>query len=77
LEGLKNNNTKPFWKHIKSKRQDAGGIASLKNGSNLISDSKGKAELLLDQFKSVFTKTTETPYQRQGFKQKQTSPQLR
>jgi hypothetical protein len=25
----------------------------------LISDSKGKAELLLDQFKSVFTKTTD------------------
>jgi hypothetical protein len=44
--GLKNNKTKPFWKYIKSKRQDAGGIASLKNGSNLISDSKGKAELL-------------------------------
>ena len=59
MEGLKNNNTKPFWKYIKSKRQDAGGIASLKNGSNLISDSIGKAELLLDQFKSVFTKTTD------------------
>ena len=25
----------------------------------MISDSKGKAELLLDQFKSVFTKTTD------------------
>jgi hypothetical protein len=45
--------TKPFWKYIKSKRQDAGGIAPLKKGANLISDSKGKAELLLDQFKSI------------------------
>ena len=31
FEGLKNNNTKP-WKYIKSKRQDAGGIAPLKKG---------------------------------------------
>jgi len=59
FEGLKNNNTKPFWKYIKLKRQDAGGILPLKKGANLISDSKGKAELLLDQFKSVFTKTTD------------------
>jgi hypothetical protein len=59
FEGLKNNNTKPFWKYIKLKRRDAGGIAPLKKGANLISDSKGKAELLLDQFKSVFTKTTD------------------
>jgi hypothetical protein len=29
FEGIKNNNTKPFWKYIKSKRQDAGGIAPL------------------------------------------------
>ena len=28
-------------------------------GRNLINDSKGKAELLLDQFKSVFTKATD------------------
>ena len=59
FEGLKNNNTKTFWKYIKSKRQDAGGIAPLNKGANLISDSKGKVELLLDQFKSVFTKTTD------------------
>ena len=52
-------NDKPFWKYIKSKRQDARGIAPLKKGANLISDSKGKAELLLNQFKSVFTKTTD------------------
>jgi hypothetical protein len=49
----------PFWKYIKSKRQDAGGIASLEKGANIISDNKGKAELLFDQFKSAFTKTTD------------------
>jgi hypothetical protein len=38
--------------------QESGGIAPLKKGTNLISDSKGKAELLLNQFKSVFTKPT-------------------
>ncbi|MCS5550755.1 MAG: reverse transcriptase domain-containing protein [Gammaproteobacteria bacterium] len=58
IEGLNNNNTKPFWKYVKSKRQDSGGIAPLKKGTNLISDSKEKAELLLSQFKSVFTKET-------------------
>ncbi|CAG2186043.1 unnamed protein product [Mytilus edulis] len=60
FEGLNNNDTKPFWKYIKSKRQDSGGIAPLKKGTNLVSDSKGKAELLLEQFKSVFTITTDT-----------------
>jgi hypothetical protein len=47
---LMNNNTKPFWKYVKSKRQESGGIAPLKKGTVLISDSKGKAELLLNQF---------------------------
>ena len=58
IDGLNNSNTKPFWKYVKSKRQESGGIAPLKKGTNLISDSKGKAELLLNQFKSVFTKPT-------------------
>ena len=58
IDGLNNNNTKPFWKYVKSKRYESGGIAPLKKGTNLISDSKGKAELLLNQFKSVFTKPT-------------------
>ncbi|CAG2190614.1 unnamed protein product [Mytilus edulis] len=39
FEGLNNNDTKPFWKYIKSKRQDSGGIAPLKKGTNLVSDS--------------------------------------
>ena len=62
IDGL-NNNTKPFWKYVKSKRQESRGIAPLKKGTNLISDSKGKAELLLNQFKSVFTKPTNNDLQ--------------
>ena len=60
IEGLENNSTKPFWHYIKSKRQDSCGIAPLKKGTKLISDSKGKANLLIQQFKSVFTQTTDT-----------------
>ncbi|XP_063442405.1 uncharacterized protein LOC134722713 [Mytilus trossulus] len=60
FEGLNNNDTKPFWKYIKSKRQDSGGIAPLKRETSLVSDSKGKAELPLEQFKSVFKITTDT-----------------
>ena len=56
LEGLNNNNTKPFWKYVKSKKQDSFGIAPLKSGSIMISDSKGKADILIKQFQSVFTK---------------------
>jgi hypothetical protein len=29
IEGLNNNNTKPFWKYVKSKRQESGGLQSL------------------------------------------------
>ncbi|KAK3089266.1 hypothetical protein FSP39_002210 [Pinctada imbricata] len=60
MKGLENNNAKPFWRYVKSKRQDSCGIAPLKKGNNLINESRGKAELLLNQFKSVFTKTTDT-----------------
>jgi hypothetical protein len=60
IEGLENNSTKPFWRYIKSKRQDSCGIAPLKKGTQLISDNKGKANLLIQQFKSVFTQTTDT-----------------
>jgi hypothetical protein len=41
IDGL-NKNTKPFWKYVKSKHQESGGIAPLKKRTNLISDSKGK-----------------------------------
>ena len=55
-EGLENNNSKPFWRYIKSKRQDNIGTAPLKRKWTLFSDSKDKAQILVEQFRSVFTK---------------------
>jgi hypothetical protein len=55
-QGMKENNTKPFWRFVKSRRQDNIGVAPLKDGTSLISDTATKAKLLLRQFCSVFTK---------------------
>lgn len=57
-EGLENKNSKPFWNCVKSKKQDNIGTAPLKQHGNLITDSRMKADILVDQFESVFTKTT-------------------
>ena len=56
MEGLQNNNSKPFWKYVKSRKQDNIGVSSLKSNGQLVNDSKGKADILINQFKSVFTK---------------------
>ena len=53
---LKSNNTKPFWKYIKSKKNENIGISALSDDGNLYYDSKAKAEILNRQFQSVFTK---------------------
>ena len=58
-EGLRNNNTKPFWNYAKSKREDNIGIAPLKSKGKLVSNPKERAELLVDQFQSVFTKAVD------------------
>jgi len=55
LEGLENNGTKPFWSYIKARKQDNIGVALLKKNGVLINNSKDKAEILSDQFRSVFT----------------------
>ena len=60
-EGLKNNNNKPFWQYIKSRRQDNVGVAPLKENSILHSDSKSKARILINQFQSVFTPEDGSP----------------
>ena len=33
IDGLNNNNTKPFWEYVISKRQESGGIAPLRDRS--------------------------------------------
>ena len=45
-----------FWKYVKSKKEDNIGVSPLKSGNHLVTDGKGKAEKLIDQFQSVFTK---------------------
>ena len=49
-------NTRPFWRYAKTRRQDNTGVALLKKGTALFNDSTTKAKILLDQFRSVFTK---------------------
>ena len=46
---------KKFWSYIKNIRRDRVGIISLQSDGNPITNSLGKAELLNEQFKSVFT----------------------
>ena len=50
-------NSKKFWSFIKSKGQEWTGVAPLKNKMGFLqSDNKSKAEILNEQFQSVFTK---------------------
>jgi hypothetical protein len=35
LKGLKSNNTKPFWKYIKSRKNDNIGVSPLKSNGKL------------------------------------------
>ena len=47
---------KRFWSYIKSLKKDYASIGSLKHDGKLITDTIGKAEILNNQFQSVFTK---------------------
>jgi len=48
-------NPKRFWSFIKSRGQDASGVPTLKNKDGFLkSDTSSKANILNDQFKSVF-----------------------
>jgi hypothetical protein len=47
LEGVEKNNTKPFWKYVKSRKQDNIGVAPLKERGHLINNSKEKAQILI------------------------------
>ena len=52
---LEGGNAKPFWRYIKSLRQDSFGIPALRVGAQLFTSAQDKAKVLLDEFKSVFT----------------------
>ena len=53
--GLESGNNKPFWKYVKSQKQESFGICALKSNGNVITDSLSKAEILNSQFKYFFT----------------------
>lgn len=55
-QSMEEGNSKTFWSYVKAKRQDSCGIAPLMKDGNLYSLNKDKAEILNDQFTSVFTK---------------------
>ena len=60
-QGLDNNNSKPFWRFVKARKQDNIGVAPLKENGRLFSDSQNKAAILLKEFKSVYTKSSGKP----------------
>ena len=50
-------NPKQFWKYVSSKTKSKGKIVDLHNpDGNLVTDDRGKAEILNNHFASVFTK---------------------
>ena len=55
-KGLNENNSKPFLRYVKSRRQDNVGVSPLKKMGQLVNDSKEKAQILVEQFQSVFTR---------------------
>ena len=60
-ESLEQKKLKPFWRYIKSKRQDGNGVSPLKENGQLHLDSRRKAEILKNhQFCSVFTSEDNT-----------------
>ena len=55
-DNLEQNNTKLRFSYCKSKRQDNFGIAPLKSKGTLLTNAKSKANVLIKQFVSVFTR---------------------
>ena len=53
---LEGKNSKPFWKYVKAKKEENIGVSPLKSHGQLISDSEKKANILVNQFSSVFTR---------------------
>ena len=51
-----NENSKPFWSYIRSLRKDSNSIPSLQTNNTLAVTNQSKADALVKQFTSVFTK---------------------
>ena len=54
-DGLESNDSKPFWRYVKSNQQDSVGVSPLKSVGKLYAEAKDKADILNKQFQSVFT----------------------
>ena len=54
-DSLADGNLKPFLGYIKSNKQDSSGVAPMKHDGKLFSKGIDKANILSDQFKSVFS----------------------
>ena len=53
--GLMDNDTNPFWRYLKTLKQDCIGLPPLRQGGALYTAAKDKARILLNEFGSVFT----------------------
>ena len=62
VESLETKDNKPFWRYIKSQRQEICGVAPLKAEGQLHPDASKKAEILNQQFTSVFTSDDEDDF---------------
>ena len=58
-KGLDEINSKPFWRYVKSRRQDSVGVPPLKKMEQLFNASKEKAQIMVEQFPSVFTRNSD------------------
>ena len=55
IEGLENKSQKSFWRYIKTQRTESSGVAPLKEKGQIHSGPGKKANILANQFRSVFT----------------------
>ena len=62
-DGLESGNHKPFWRYVKSQRQDNCGVSLLKWNGELHSDSKDKAQTWTTSFLQFSLKTINMPGQ--------------
>ena len=54
-DALASKDSKPLFRHLKTHKTDNSGIAPLKDGGQVYSDARKKADILAKQFRSIFT----------------------
>ena len=56
ISNISDAGNKEFWKFIKTRRKDNVGVQSLKVNNRTVTDDQGKADVLANQFQSVFSR---------------------